>query len=74
LPINKFLIKEINNDEKLHKIVAQKISEGKIIGWFQGKAEFGARALGNRSILADPRRPDIRDIINSKIKKRTFKT
>jgi carbamoyltransferase len=70
LPINKFLIEEINNDEELHKIVAQKISEGKIVGWFQGRAEFGARALGNRSILADPRRSDIRDIINTKIKKR----
>ncbi len=45
-----------------------------IIAWFQGKMEFGARALGNRSILADPRRADMRDIINRKIKLReTFR-
>ena len=69
LSINKFSVEDVNEDD-LYKIVAQKISEGKIIGWFQGRAEFGARALGNRSILADPRRPNIRDIINSKIKKR----
>ena len=69
LSINEFSVEDVNEDD-LYKIVAQKISEGKIIGWFQGRAEFGARALGNRSILADPRRPDIRDIINSKIKKR----
>jgi carbamoyltransferase len=69
LSINKFSVEDVNEDD-LYKIVAKKISEGKIIGWFQGRAEFGARSLGNRSILADPRRPDIRDIINSKIKKR----
>src|SRR3979409_1528739 len=47
---------------------AQSISEGKVIGWFQGRMEWGARALGNRSILGDPRRADIRDIINMRIK------
>ena len=50
--------------------VAQEIANGKIVGWFQGKSESGNRALGNRSILADPRNPDIKDIINSTIKKR----
>jgi carbamoyltransferase len=45
-----------------------KILEGKVIGWFQGRMEFGARALGNRSLLADPRRTDMRDIINLRIK------
>src|SRR5581483_12435015 len=40
----------------------------KVVGWFQGRMEWGARALGNRSILADPRRADMRDIINAKIK------
>ena len=50
------------------KQVVDALCEGKIIGWFQGRMEFGARALGNRSILADPRRGDMRDIINSKIK------
>jgi carbamoyltransferase len=52
------------------KEVAQAIADGKIVGWYQGKSESGNRALGNRSILADPRNPKIKDIINSKIKKR----
>ena len=43
---------------------------GKIVGWFQGKSESGNRALGNRSILADPRNPNIKDIINHTIKMR----
>jgi carbamoyltransferase len=50
--------------------VAQAIADGKIVGWFQGKSESGNRALGNRSILADPRNPDIKDIINQTIKMR----
>ena len=52
------------------KKVAQSIADGKIVGWFQGRSESGNRALGNRSILADPRNPDIKDIINKTIKKR----
>ena len=52
------------------KEVAQAIADGKIVGWFQGKSESGNRALGNRSILADPRNADIKNIINSKIKLR----
>ncbi|MBW4620010.1 MAG: hypothetical protein KME17_11725 [Cyanosarcina radialis HA8281-LM2] len=44
------------------------LCDGKVVGWFQGRMEFGARALGNRSLLADPRRADMRDIINLKIK------
>jgi carbamoyltransferase len=52
------------------KEVAQAIADGKIVGWFQGKSESGNRALGNRSILADPRNPNIKNIINSKIKLR----
>jgi carbamoyltransferase len=51
----------------LEKVVTD-LCEGKVIGWFQGRMEFGARALGNRSLLADPRRADMRDIINLKIK------
>jgi len=47
---------------------ATSISEGKIIGWFQGGAECGPRALGNRSILADPRIPEMKDIINNRVK------
>jgi carbamoyltransferase len=49
---------------------AERVAQGKVVGWFQGRAEWGARALGNRSIVADPRRADMRDIINSKIKMR----
>jgi carbamoyltransferase len=47
---------------------AHLISEGKIIGWVQGRAEFGPRALGNRSILADPRRAEMKDIVNRRVK------
>ena len=50
--------------------IAQEIADGKIVGWFQGKSESGNRALGNRSILADPRRKDIKEIINDTIKNR----
>ena len=50
--------------------VATAIANGKIVGWYQGKSESGNRALGNRSILADPRNPNIKDIINSTIKLR----
>lgn len=49
---------------------AQLISEGKIVAWFQGKMEMGPRALGNRSLLADPRRSDMREILNQKVKHR----
>jgi carbamoyltransferase len=46
------------------------LADGKIVGWFQGRMEFGPRALGNRSILADPRRPEMRDVLNRRIKHR----
>ncbi|HYV27635.1 MAG TPA: carbamoyltransferase C-terminal domain-containing protein [Candidatus Eisenbacteria bacterium] len=49
---------------------AQAISEGKVVGWFQGRMEWGPRALGNRSIVCDPRRADMKDILNRKIKRR----
>ena len=47
---------------------AQALAEGQVVGWFQGRSEFGPRALGNRSILADPRRPEMKDILNSRVK------
>src|SRR6185436_20300458 len=47
---------------------AAQIAAGRVVGWFQGRMEWGARALGNRSIVADPRRGDMRDIINTRIK------
>ena len=49
---------------------AQMLAAGKVIGWFQGASEFGPRALGHRSILADPRRPGVRDFINARVKRR----
>jgi carbamoyltransferase len=49
---------------------ARLVAEGKIVGWFQGRAEFGPRALGNRSILADPRLPEMKDILNHRVKHR----
>ena len=56
--------------KQLYSIVAKELAKEKIIGWFQGKTEWGPRALGNRSILADPRNDKIKDIINLKIKRR----
>ena len=56
--------------QSLLEKTATLISEGKIVGWYQGKMEWGPRALGNRSILADPRDPKMKDILNEKIKHR----
>ena len=56
--------------ESLLKITAQLIADGNVVGWYQGKMEWGPRALGNRSILADPRRADMKDTLNAKIKHR----
>jgi carbamoyltransferase len=58
------------DEETLVRTTARHISEGKIVGWFQGRAEWGPRALGQRSILADPRRPEIKEILNRRIKHR----
>jgi carbamoyltransferase len=57
-------------DSELHRRVARDLADGRIIGWFQGRAEIGPRALGNRSILASPLRRDVRDLMNSRIKYR----
>jgi carbamoyltransferase len=54
--------------DSLDAWTAQQIAAGRVVGWFQGRMEWGARALGNRSIIADPRRADMRDIINTRIK------
>src|SRR6202012_875222 len=59
-----------DDEDKLCRETAQAISEGKVIGWFQGRLEWGPRALGNRSILGDPRRADMKAILNAKIKRR----
>jgi carbamoyltransferase len=57
-------------DGSLYGQVASAIADGKVVGWFQGAMEFGPRALGNRSIVADPRRADMKDILNTRIKHR----
>lgn len=59
---------EYKRSRNIEKMVAREIAEGKIVAWFQGRSEFGPRALGNRSILADPRDPTIKDKLNSKVK------
>ena len=57
-------------DGELTKRAARDISDGLVVGWFQGRMEFGPRALGNRSIVVDPRRADMKEILNDRIKKR----
>jgi carbamoyltransferase len=61
-------VRAFDDDEALTDWTAGCIADGLVVGWFQGRMEWGARALGNRSIVADPRRADMRDIINTKIK------
>jgi len=58
------------NDDSLFDLVTDCLIQGGVVGWMQGRAEFGPRALGGRSILADPRSPDAKDILNTKIKRR----
>ena len=57
-------------DEELYRCVAQKLAQSQVVGWCQGRMEFGPRALGNRSILGDPRNPAMKEIINEKVKHR----
>jgi carbamoyltransferase len=58
------------DDDDLFPLVAKRIAAGDVVGWFQGRMEFGPRALGQRSIVADPRRDDMKDILNARIKHR----
>jgi len=62
-------VSELGEEELLQKTAAI-IASGKILGWFQGRAEWGPRALGNRSIVADPRRPEMKEVLNRRIKHR----
>jgi carbamoyltransferase len=64
-----FPIKKLS-DEELMRLTAKHIAAGKIVGWYQGRQEWGPRALGNRSILVDPRRAEMKDILNHRIKHR----
>jgi len=63
-------VRRVDDPDELCGLAAGWIAEGKIVGWFQGRMEWGPRTLGNRSILADPRCADIRDVLNAKIKRR----
>ena len=63
------IVLKLSEDELIAR-TAEQIAAGNIVGWYQGRAEFGPRALGNRSILADPRRADMKDILNLRIKYR----
>src|SRR5271168_2921681 len=67
-------IAEHLDESVLLRITARHIADGKVLGWFQGRVEWGPRALGQRSILADPRRPEMKDVLNRRIKHReTFR-
>jgi carbamoyltransferase len=57
-------------DDVLYRTVAERIAAGDVVGWFQGRMELGPRALGNRSILADPRRIEMKDVLNARVKHR----
>jgi carbamoyltransferase len=67
---NGFRIERIETTEQLCRETAATIAAGKIVGWYQGRTEWGPRALGNRSILVDPRRAEMKDVLNSRIKRR----
>jgi carbamoyltransferase len=64
------LVSKATRSDNICRDVAKLLSEGKILGWFQGRSEFGPRALGNRSIIADPRKAEMKDILNSRVKHR----
>jgi carbamoyltransferase len=61
---------EVRDAGELCRATARVIADGKVIGWFQGRMEWGPRALGNRSIVCDPRKADMKDVLNRKIKRR----
>jgi len=64
------IIDTVEDDNELCRRTAEAVADGKVVGWFQGRMEWGPRALGSRSILCDPRRHDIKDLLNTKIKRR----
>jgi carbamoyltransferase len=63
-------VETLADEERLVEDTAAAIAEGEVVGWYQGRSEWGPRALGNRSILADPRRGDMKELLNRKIKRR----
>jgi carbamoyltransferase len=64
------MVEEISDESELCNRAAVMIADGNVVGWFQGRMEWGPRALGNRSIVCDPRRADMKAILNVKIKRR----
>ena len=67
---SKCKIEKIDDKIALCRHTAQEIAAGKVVGWFQGRMEWGPRALGNRSILADPRKKEMKEVLNERIKRR----
>jgi carbamoyltransferase len=70
---DKWLVRRVTRTRRSDDVcraTASKLSEGKVVGWFQGRSEFGPRALGNRSILADPRNAEMKEILNKRVKHR----
>jgi carbamoyltransferase len=63
-------VTKIQNEDELCKKTASEVADGKVVGWFQGRMEWGPRALGNRSIVVDPRRAEMKDVLNARIKRR----
>jgi carbamoyltransferase len=63
-------VRHCSDDAQLVEVVADLVVQGKVLGWYQGRSEWGPRALGNRSILANPAIPNMKEIINAKIKRR----
>jgi carbamoyltransferase len=66
------VIEEVMDPLELCRKTARHVSEGKVVGWFQGRTEWGPRALGNRSIVVDPRRKEMKDVLNARIKRREW--
>jgi carbamoyltransferase len=63
-------VRRARGEEELLQETAATLAEGRIVGWYQGRSEWGPRALGNRSILADARRPEMKDLLNQRVKRR----
>ena len=64
------VLQHVTDERELCRLTAEQVAKGNVVGWFQGRMEWGPRALGNRSIVCDPRRADMKDILNHKIKRR----
>ena len=65
---NDVIVTKFDSMQRLYCKLVEKIEKGQIVSWWQGRSEFGPRALGNRSILADPRKAEMKDILNSRVK------